>query len=67
MRELLVSIDGKHYRGSWDTWQDNEWGRMIEVTYRDASMARFPVGEESPASAAERALRWLIQEAIFSR
>jgi hypothetical protein len=65
MRELRVSVDGRHYLGSWDTWEDNQWGRMIEVTYRDAWLVRIPVGEESPAQAAERALRWCIQEAVI--
>jgi hypothetical protein len=66
MRDLVVSVDGKHFRGSWDTWEDNAWGRMVEVRYRDAWQVRLPVGVDSPEHAAERALKWCIQEAVTS-
>lgn len=66
MRELVVHVDGKPYRGSWDTWEDKAWGRMIEVS-RDAWLVRAPVGDEGPAHAAERALEWCVREALADR
>ncbi len=66
MRELTVSVDGKHYRGSWDTWEDKSWGRMVEVT-RDAWMVRVPVGESDPERVAERCLHWCVREALADR
>ena len=32
MKPLTVAVDGKLYRGTWDTWEDRVWGRKGEVT-----------------------------------
>lgn len=67
MRELVVHVDGKAYRGSWDTWEDKAWGRMIEVT-REAWLVRAPVRhDEDPVHVAERCLTWCAREALADR
>jgi hypothetical protein len=66
VKPLTVAVDGKHYRGTWDTWEDHAWGRMVEVTFRDAYCVRMPTGEESPEHVAERCLRWCVGEAFTS-
>jgi hypothetical protein len=67
MREMLTHVDGKSYRGSWDTWEDKQWGRMVEVT-REAWMVRSPVrDEEDPEHVAERCLEWCIRESLANR
>ncbi len=66
MQELMVAVDGKHFRGSWDTWEDKAWGRMVEVT-RDAWLIRAPVGDSDPRHVAERCLTWCVREALSDR
>ena len=66
MRELVTHVDGKAYRGSWDTWEDKAWGRMVEVT-RDAWLVRAPVGDADPRHVAERCLTWLVGETMSDR
>ena len=66
MRELTVTVDGKHYRGSWDTWDDKSWGRIVEVS-RDGWLVRAPVGEADPEHVAERCLHWCVTEALADR
>lgn len=61
-RELMVTVDGKHYRGTWETWDDAAWGRMIEVTYQERWLVRMPAGEGSPEHQAERCLAWCVNE-----
>lgn len=63
MRQLLVEVDGKHYRGSWDTWQDKAWGRIVEVSYDGGWLVRAPSGEIDPERIAERCLEWCVREA----
>jgi len=63
MRALTVQVDGKHYRGSWDTWRDNAWGQLVEVTYGDGWLIRAPVGDADPEHVAERCLAWCVREA----
>ena len=67
MRELIVHIDGKPYRGTWDTWEDNSWGRMVEVS-REAWLVRSPVADdEDPEHVAQRCLTWCVGEALANR
>jgi hypothetical protein len=66
MREVVVHVDGKPYKGTYDTWEDNAWGQMVEVT-RDAWLVRCPVHDESPAHVAERCLEWCVREALADR
>ncbi len=67
MRELVVAVDGKHYKGTWDTWEDNSWGRMVEVS-RDGWLVRAPVGrDDDPLHVAERCLTWCVHEALSDR
>ena len=66
MRELVVAVDGKHYRGTWDTWEDNHWGRMVEVS-RDGWLVRAPVAEDDPLHVAERCLAWCVRETLADR
>ena len=66
MRELVVHVDGKPYRCSWETWEDKAWGRMVEVS-REAWLVRAPVGDEGPAHAAERCLQWCVRESLADR
>ena len=63
MRELHTRVDGKHYRGSWDTWEDGAWGRMVEVSYHDSCLARIPVRDDDPERVARRLLKWIVEEA----
>ena len=66
MRELVVHVDGKAYRGSWDTWEDKAWGRMVEVS-REAWMVRSPVADQDAVRVAERCLEWCVKESIADR
>lgn len=66
MRELLAHVDGKPYRGTWDTWEDKTWGQMVEVT-REAWLVRAPVTEEDPEHVAERCLEWCVRESLANR
>ncbi len=66
MRDLVVHVDGKPFRGTWDTWEDNAWGRMVEVT-RDAWLVRAPAGDEGPLHVAERCLKWCVEESLSNR
>ena len=66
MREFTVVVDGKHYKGSWDTWEDNSWGRMVEVS-REAWQVRAPVHDADPQHVAERCLQWCVREALADR
>jgi len=62
----MVHIDGRHFRGAWETWEDSAWGRMIEVTFEEKWLVRVPVPEGSLEHAAERCLAWCVREARFS-
>ncbi|MGI9325739.1 MAG: hypothetical protein ACR2PZ_11015 [Pseudomonadales bacterium] len=66
MRELVVHVDGKPFRGSWDTWEDKAWGRMVEVS-REAWMVRAPVANQDALRIAERCLAWCVEESLASR
>ena len=66
MRALVVHVDGKPYRGNWDTWEDTAWGRMVEVG-RDAWLVRAPVGDDDPLRVAERCLEWSVRESMTNR
>ncbi len=66
MRELIVSVDGKHYKGTWDTWEDNAWGRMVEVS-REAWLVRAPARQEDPEHIAHRCLKWCVTESLADR
>jgi hypothetical protein len=66
MRQLIVQVDGKHYRGTWDTWSDKAWGQMVEVSYNDGWMIRAPVAGADPERVAERCLEWCVREAHVS-
>lgn len=66
MRELVVHVDGKPYKGAWDTWEENSWGRMIEVT-RGAWLVRAPVLDADPVHVAERCLEWCVRESLSDR
>jgi hypothetical protein len=65
-RELIVQVDGKHYRGTWETWEDHAWGRMVEVSYHESWIIRRPVGHDSPEHAAERSLDWCVRESVVN-
>lgn len=64
-RELSVHVDGRHFRGTWETWEDAAWGRMIEVSFEEKWLVRIPVPEGSPERAAERCLEWCVREAHY--
>jgi len=66
MRELVVHVDGKPYRGNWGTWEDKAWWRIVEVS-RDAWLVRAPAGDEGPLHVAERALKWCVEESLSNR
>ncbi len=66
MRELVTHVDGKPYRGTWDTWDDKAWGRMVEVS-REAWLVRAPVGGDDPERVAERCLEWCVRESLANR
>lgn len=66
MRELVTHVDGKAYRGSWDTWEDKAWGRMVEVS-REAWLVRAPVSDGDPQHVAERCLEWCVREYLADR
>lgn len=65
-RELNAQVDGKHYRGSWETWEDQAWGRMVEVSFHESWVVRRPVGEDSPEHVAHRCLEWCVFESVVS-
>jgi hypothetical protein len=66
MREVVVHVDGRPYKGTWDTWEDDAWGRIVELT-RDEWLVRCPVKDESPIHVAERALEWCVRESLADR
>ena len=66
MRELIVSVDGKHYKGTWDTWEDEAWGRMVKVS-REAWVVKAPTGDDDPEHVAHRCLEWCVAESLADR
>lgn len=64
MRDLTVHVEGRGYRGSWDTWQDDHDGRIVQARYR-AWTAQGPVPRDVDAERmAEFLLAWCVDRAL---
>jgi hypothetical protein len=59
MRPLTVHVEGQGYRGSWDTWEDEHWGRMVQASH-EGWMAQGPVRGEDPERMATALLEWCV-------
>lgn len=63
MRELTVHVEGRGYRGSWDTWNDTHRGRMVQAAYQ-GWMAQGPVHDEDPERLAQVLLAWCVERSV---